>query len=118
TIIAVGLAVLIIPLFNELSGKSFTIVDLINIRSIPLIILLSAVVGLFAGYYPAFYLSGFNPLGVLKSRAIIASGKSPLRSGLVVFQFVTSIVLILGTFIVTAQLRYIQHKKLGYNREN
>jgi len=118
TVIAVGIAILVIPLFNELSGKSFIISDLINMRSVPMVILLSILVGLFAGYYPAFYLSGFNPLGVLKSRAIIASGKSPLRSGLVVFQFVTSIVLILGTFIVTAQLRYIQNKKLGYNREN
>lgn len=118
TIIAVGIAVLVIPLFNDLSGKSFMISDLINIRSILMIIVLSILVGLFAGYYPAFYLSGFNPLGVLKSRAIIASGKSPLRSGLVVFQFVTSIVLILGTFIVTAQLRYIQNENLGYNRES
>jgi len=118
TILAVGIVMLVIPLFNELSGKSFAIADLFNIKSIPFILLLALFVGLIAGYYPALYLSAFQPLRVLKSRASIGSGKSPLRSGLVVFQFTTSIILIVGTLIVTAQLRYIQQKKLGYDREN
>src|SRR5690606_2970401 len=118
TLFAAGIAVLVLPLFNGLAGKSFAASDLINIKTMPLIALLALSVGLIAGYYPAVYLAGFNPLGVLKSRTIVTSRKSPLRSGLVVFQFATSIVLIVGTFIVTAQLRYIQNKQLGYNREN
>jgi len=118
TAAAVCIVMLAIPLFNELSGKAFTISDLLHFKTLPLIVLLALAVGAVAGYYPALYLSGFNPLGVLKSRTVIAAGKSPLRSGLVVFQFAISIVLIVGTLIVTAQLRYIQHKKLGYNREN
>ncbi|SKB80992.1 putative ABC transport system permease protein [Parapedobacter luteus] len=118
TLIAVGIVILVTPLFNELSGKAFRASDFLTIKTLPLIILLALFVGILAGYYPAAYLSRFNPLGALKSRAIVSSGKSPLRSGLVVFQFATSIVLIVGTLIVTAQLRYIQHKKLGYDREN
>lgn len=117
-ILAIGLVALSVPLFNELSGKEFKIIDIINLQSLPLFALLLLFVGLIAGYYPALYLSAFNPLQVLKSHTVISSGKSFFRSGLVVFQFTISIVLIVGTFIVTAQLRYIQQKKLGYEREN
>ncbi len=117
-ILAIGLVAWSVPLFNELSGKEFKINDIINFKSLPLFALLLLFVGLIAGYYPAVYLSAFNPLQVLKSHTVISSGKSVFRSGLVVFQFTISIVLIVGTFIMTAQLRYIQHKKLGYEREN
>lgn len=117
-ILAIGFVALTVPLFNELSGKEFKINDIINFRSLPLFVLLLLFVGLIAGYYPAVYLSAFNPRQILKSHTVITSGKSIFRSSLVVFQFTISIVLIVGTFIVTTQLRYIQHKKLGYEREN
>lgn len=117
-IVAMAIVVLAIPLFNELSGKAFSVNDLLNVKSLLLIGLLTLFVGLLAGYYPAAYLSSFSPLQVLKSRAVITSGKSLFRSGLVVFQFAISIVLIVGTFIITAQLHYIQKKELGYEREN
>jgi len=118
TLVAVVIAILAIPLFNELSGKSFTPGDLVNFRTVPWFAVLAVLVGLLAGYYPAVHLSAFAPVRVLKSRSIIGTGKSPFRSGLVVFQFAISIVLMVGTFIVTAQLHYIQRKNLGYEREN
>ncbi|MBD1423476.1 ABC transporter permease [Sphingobacterium chuzhouense] len=117
-ILAIVIVVLTLPLFNELSGKAFEINDLINVRSLPLIGLLTLFVGLVAGYYPAAFLSAFNPLQVIKSRSVVTSGKSFFRSSLVVFQFAISITLIVGTFIITTQLQYIQHKKIGYEREN
>lgn len=116
--LAIALIVLALPLFNELSGKMFHFGNIINLRSILPIAGLTILVGLMAGYYPAIYLSSFNPLQVLKSHTLISSGKSTFRSGLVVFQFTTSIILIISTFIISTQLQYIQHKKLGYEREN
>lgn len=116
--VAIGIVLLALPLFNELSGKAFKAYDLINVRSLPLIGFLTLFVGLVAGYYPAAYLSAFRPLQVIQSRSVINSGKSFFRSSLVVFQFAISITLIVGTFIITAQLQYIQRKQVGYEREN
>lgn len=117
-IVAMALVILALPLFNALSGKMFRLNDLINVKSLPLIGLLTVFVGLVAGYYPAAYLSSFKPLQILNSRTVVGAGKSFFRSSLVIFQFLTSIILIISTFIITSQLQYIQHKKLGYEREN
>jgi putative ABC transport system permease protein len=74
-------------------------------------------VGLLAGSYPAFFLSSFKPISVLKDKVNTGTRRSYLRSTLVVFQFTTSIVLIIGTIVVYKQLNYIQTKKLGFNKE-
>ena len=116
--LAIVIVITALPLFNDLSGKTFMIYDLINRKSLPFIGLLTLFVGLIAGYYPAAYLSSFRPLQVIKSRSVITSGKSFFRSSLVIFQFAISIILIVGTFIITTQLQYIQHKKIGYERDN
>lgn len=117
-IIACAFIFLALPLFNGLSSKIFLFSDIINVKSFPLIILLSVFVGLIAGYYPAIYLSSFKPLQTLNFQTAASSRKSIFRNGLVIFQFTISIVLIISTFTITSQLQYIQNKKLGYEREN
>jgi putative ABC transport system permease protein len=117
TIIAIGIAWLVLPYFNDLSAKSLSVRSLLNARTLPFLILLPIVVGVIAGSYPAFFLSSFQPIRVLKGKLNTGSGKSTLRSSLVVFQFVTSIILIVGTIVVYRQLNYIQTRKLGFNKD-
>ncbi|MCG7751149.1 ABC transporter permease [Flavihumibacter cheonanensis] len=115
--IALLSAVLLLPLFNELSGKQFILRDLFTPELISIYLLLPLLVGLLAGTYPAFFLSSFQPLQVLKSKFSTGSSKAGLRSTLVVVQFVTSIILIVGTIIIYRQLNYIQTRNLGFNKE-
>jgi putative ABC transport system permease protein len=116
-VIALGLAVALLPLFNQLAGKQLHPGVLFGPRFLPITIALTLVVGCLAGSYPAFYLSSFQPILVLKGK--IASGfrSSWLRSGLVVFQFWISIALIVGTLVIYRQLNYIHNRDIGFNRE-
>lgn len=114
-IIAIALAELLLPLFEQLSGKQLHSGYLFNIYTIPLLLITILVVGAIAGSYPAFFLSSFQPAEVLKGKVIVTKGNW-LRSGLVVFQFSISIMLFIGTFIVYTQLQYIQNKKLGFDK--
>lgn len=116
-VIAIGAVVLALPWFNNLSSKAITPPDLFNPGILPFLIMLPFVVGIIAGSYPAFFLSNFKPVEVLKGKLGAGFKKSNLRSGLVVFQFFTSITLIIGTIIVYNQLRYIQTKNLGFNKD-
>ncbi|MEZ5041947.1 MAG: ABC transporter permease [Saprospiraceae bacterium] len=110
------LAWLLIPFFNTISGKSL---DLAWDAwwFFPLLLSLTLVIGLLAGIYPSFYLSGFKPIDVLKGKLSRGSKGVGLRSTMVVFQFTTSIVLIVCAFIVYNQMQYILHKDLGYDKE-
>jgi putative ABC transport system permease protein len=116
-VLALGLAVALLPLFNQLAGKQLHPGVLFGSRLLPITIGLTLVVGCLAGSYPAFYLSSFQPIQVLKGK--IASGfrSSWLRSGLVVFQFWISISLIIGTLIIFRQLNYIHSRDVGFDRE-
>ena len=116
-LIAIVIAWLVLPLFNDVAAKSLSVKDLLNIKILPFIILLPFVVGLLAGSYPALFLSKFKPIVVLKGNTNTGFKKSNLRNVLVVFQFATSIMLIIGTIIVYSQLQYIQTKKLGFNKD-
>lgn len=119
--LALMLALLIteltLPYFNELFDTSLHIGYIENWTSIPALLLLCLFVGLLAGLYPAFYLSGFHPNHVLKGTSNGKKGNVRLRSILVVLQFAISIVLIIGTLIMYRQLSYMQNKDLGFDQE-
>ncbi|WP_018618102.1 ABC transporter permease [Spirosoma luteum] len=121
TALAMGLALLMvavsIPFFNDLAAKQLSIRSLLSPYWLPILVLLPIVVGLLAGSYPAFFLSSFKPISVLKGRVNVSFKGAGLRSGLVVFQFMMSVVLIVGTIIVYRQITYIQNKNLGFKRD-
>lgn len=115
-IIAMGLVSFLLPNFNDITGKDLVMnMD----RSIVLgflgIGLLTAVL---AGSYPAFYLSGFEPVAVLKGKRNSSLSEQWIRKGLVILQFSLSIIFIAGVLVIDNQIQYIQTKNIGYNREN
>ncbi|HEY6901888.1 MAG TPA: ABC transporter permease [Puia sp.] len=116
-LLALGIVALILPFFNQLAGKQMYIGSLFAPGFLATVIGLVLIVGLLAGSYPAFYLSSFQPIQVLKGKLAAGFKSSWLRSSLVVFQFSISIVLIIGTVIIYNQLQYIRNRKVGYNRE-
>ena len=106
---------LILPEFNTISGKNLH-VDF-NLKMISALIGLGVIVSILAGLYPAFFLSSFKPIDVLKGKISANNKTFGLRSGLVVFQFSISVVLMIGTLVVWQQMNYIRNKNLGYNKE-
>ncbi len=112
------LVFLLLPYFNQLSGKNIPFVFFLGMPAIASVLILSILVGILAGIYPAFFLSSFNTIKVLKGSATVqGSRKSILRSGLVVFQFFVSTALIIATIIVYRQLHFMQEKNPGYDKE-
>ncbi|WP_226999085.1 ABC transporter permease [Flavisolibacter tropicus] len=116
-IVSLGIVYLIFPLFNTISGKQMSFSYLFSFPILLIIIIIPFIVGLLAGSYPAFYLSAFKPIQVLKGKLSIGARSGGLRSVLVVFQFATSIILIIGTIVIYRQLNYIQNKKLGFSKD-
>ena len=121
TVLSTGLAILIAYLslswFNNLSAKELHISDLLQPKYLTVLIALPIIVGFLAGIYPAFVLSSFNPIVVLKGKLSGGLRRSNLRNVLVVGQFTMSIFLIAATIIVFRQLNYIQTKNLGFNKD-
>jgi len=116
-VLALAFAILLLPFFNQLSGKEMSISLLTNSWVLPSLVILVLVVGFLAGSYPAFYLSSFQPIMVLKGKLAKGFKSGWLRSSLVVFQFAVSIILIVGTAVIYKQLNYIRTKNLGFNRD-
>ncbi|MGC4035906.1 MAG: ABC transporter permease [Chitinophagaceae bacterium] len=116
-VLAIGIAALLVPLFNQLAGKQMSVLTLFSSWLLPVLLALIIVVGCIAGSYPAFYLSSFQPVQVLKGGIAKGFKSSWLRSGLVVFQFFISITLIIGTIVIYNQLTYIRNREIGYNRD-
>jgi putative ABC transport system permease protein len=116
TLIAGLAAWALLPLFSRLADKEFSLTAGALVRLLPLLAGIVLVVGVIAGSYPAFFLSGFRPIQVLKSRLRTGSQGGGLRNFLVVFQFSISIFLIIGTLVIYNQLHYIQHRDLGFDR--
>ncbi|MDE3057875.1 MAG: ABC transporter permease [Bacteroidota bacterium] len=116
-ILAVGIVELLLPLFNGTADKKLSLNLLSDPWSVPLLAGFAIVVGVIAGTYPALYLSSFRPVEVLKSEKRRGGRESFLRNGLVVFQFAVSIVLFIGTLVSYNQLKYVQTRDLGFDRE-
>jgi cell division protein FtsX len=108
---------MVLSAFNALTGKQMAIPVLVP--SFWLVLLgLMVVTGLLAGSYPALFLSALQPVQVLKGSLRFGTGATWFRKGLVVFQFILSILLLIVTIVVSRQTDYLQHKNLGYDREN
>jgi putative ABC transport system permease protein len=119
TLIALFLAAALLPLFNTVAGKSLHFNTIFSSGTWTFILLITVVTGLLAGSYPAFYLTSFNPVTVLKGGFFTKSFSSLfIRNGLVVFQFTVSIALIICTAIVFQQLRYTQKMDMGLQKDN
>ena len=104
--------------FNEMAGKELEVTSQVLLWLIPALLIIVVVIGCLAGSYPAFFLSGFQPIDVLKGKLAMGFKGGNLRSFLVVFQFAISIFLIIGTLVIYNQLKYIQNKDIGYNRDH
>jgi ABC-type antimicrobial peptide transport system permease subunit len=114
-IVAYLLVLLLLPQFNAITDKS------LSLQLSPNLLIATAGItlftGLLAGSYPALYLSGFKPVSILKGKLTTSTGELWTRKGLVVFQFVISIVLLVSVWIVYKQIEYVQNKNLGYERQ-
>jgi putative ABC transport system permease protein len=115
-ILAIGLAWLFLPLFDRMTDTKLQM-PWSEWWFLPSIILTAVGVGLLAGWYPAVYLSRFRPVEVLKGAVNLGNRRSGLRSILVVFQFTTSVILIVCTLVVYRQMRFILSSNLGYNKD-
>ena len=111
-------AQLLLPYFQQLAQREFTLDYLGEPWAIGSIVLLSVLVSLLAGAYPALVLSAFRPARVLKGKLSSMGAGGRLRQGLVVFQFAVSVFLIIGTLIIFRQLQFIQQRSLGYDKEH
>ncbi len=115
TILAVLLVQLLLPFFNQMAQKQFVLTYSLNL--ILMLLGFSITVGILAGLYPAFVLSGFNPVVVMKGNLTGNAKGAWMRNGLVVFQFMISIVLIVGTLVVKQQMTFMQTKNLGFDKD-
>lgn len=116
-IIALLLVALALPTFNTITLKQISL-PLNQTNFWVSVLLLTLITGFVSGSYPALYLSSFNPVSTFKGALKFGRGAVWFRKGLVVFQFTLSIMLIIGTIVISRQLHYIQSMHLGYDREN
>ena len=106
-----------LPTFNELTGKNLVFLNLQNWPFVIFLFIFAFFVGVFAGLYPAFYLSSFQPIVVIKGRIQSGAGRSFFRNALVIFQFFISITLIISTIIIIQQFHYLKNIYPGFEKE-
>lgn len=117
-ILAFIMIYLVLPWFNQISGEQRSFSFFLKPLSLIFIVAFTLFVGILAGIYPAFFLSSFKTIKILKGTGSEKfKGKSLLRNGLVIFQFSVSMILIIATAVVYQQLSFMQNKKLGYQKE-
>lgn len=113
--IALPLLVLVLPYLNQMTQADIQLSFFSDYRVWTMLVLLIVVTGLVAGSYPAFYLSAFEAIKVIKGNFTNRISATLIRKGLVVFQFVLSIIMIIGIIVIYSQLNYIKNKDLGFN---
>jgi putative ABC transport system permease protein len=116
-LLTLGLSSLLLPSFNLLAGKIISKGIFYDGGLIAMLLCAGLVIGLLAGFYPAFVLSSFKPIEVLKGRFATGNKGSFLRKGLVITQFAISTALIIGTIIVYTQMSYMRSRDLGFNKD-
>lgn len=116
--ISIVLVNLALPFFNDLAEKTLRIDAEAALLASPILLGFGVLVGLLAGYYPAFHISKLNTISILKGKLEVTGGRNWLRNGLVIFQFGIAIILIAGTLIINRQINYIQSTSLGFQKEN
>ena len=117
-LIAFGIIILLIPVFNTISGKELSVAYFLQPKWILVLVAFVLITGLIAGLYPAFVLSSFNPIMVLKGRFKSSGYGLALRNGLVIFQFAISVILIISTIVVNRQMNYMLGNKLGFKKDH
>ena len=116
-ILALIITILLLPIFGEISGKHINL-SLANDWGLFVgFLVLALATGLIAGSYPAFYLSSFNPIKVLKGKLSNTLAVVAVRKGLVIFQFVISIVLIIATVVIAKQMHFLHTANLGFDKD-
>jgi len=115
-VLALGMVNGLLPYFNELTDKPLSIG--LNSNALVSLAGLWILIGILSGSYPAFYLSGFNPVAGLKAKVKTTWNEIKVRQGLVVFQFALSVIFILGFLIIGRQMDFIQKRNLGYQRDH
>ncbi|HTF19246.1 MAG TPA: FtsX-like permease family protein, partial [Chryseolinea sp.] len=115
-LVAILLVDLILPQFNLITGKHLEL-DL-NLSLVATLVAVTLLTGLISGSYPALYMSAFSPAAVLKGNLHSSLSELWIRKGLVVFQFTLSVIFIVAVLVVYNQIQYLQHKDIGYDREN
>lgn len=115
-LLSLGIIYVALPAFNQIANQNLSLNFSEHPLLIPGLLLFVLFTGVLAGSYPAFYLSSFKPVAVLKGKFSTDKKSVGLRSGLVVFQFFISILLVVGTTVVFKQLFFMQHKDIGYNK--
>ena len=120
-LIAILISVILVnaalPVFNELSGKSISFNKDNSLFFGVALIILTVITGLIAGSYPAFYMSSFRPVEVLKGKFALSNASGILRQGLVVFQFTVAIILVCGMLVISRQLSFMKQRDLGFDPE-
>ncbi|MDX5347847.1 MAG: ABC transporter permease [Hymenobacteraceae bacterium] len=117
-VLALALLEMLLPFFNNIADKQISANLLTNPALLIGLLAAGILTGIGAGMYPAFFLSAFNPVSVLKGKVTTGSRSSiSLRKGLVILQFTTSLVLIMGTLLINKQLKYMQQAELGFEKD-
>jgi putative ABC transport system permease protein len=117
-LLSIVISIFLLSTFNQLTGKQLYAASLLSIPFLAFSLVVSIAISVVAGSYPALILAGFQPVRVLKGAFKNTGSGQWLRKSLIVFQFVISVFLIISTFSIQKQLYFIQHKKLGYDREH